>query len=213
MPVLALLLTLVTAGGAWAQDPHGAAEHAEGHAEGHAAGHADGHADGHGDGHGEHNTGYLVFVHAVNFVLFLGLLVYVARRPLKDFLANRSLGVARELDESARLKGQAQQTFAETERRIADMDARLTEMIESARKECEMEGKRARARAEETAQSIDETARHNMREETDQARHELRRETAELAVSMARDLLSRTVSAVDHQRIASSYLDRMAEES
>ena len=218
LPVLALRLALVAAGGAFAEDPHATPAEAADHGGSPEGGHADGHgeaAHGGADAHGEGGTGTgdKVVVHAVNFVLFLALLGYVARRPVKDFLANRSLGVARELDESAKLRSDAQHTYSETEQRLADLDARLAEMVESARKECEMEGKRARTRAEEAAESIDETARRNVLDEADQARHELRRETADLAVALARDVLDRVVSAEDHQRIASSYLDRMAEES
>lgn len=154
-----------------------------------------------------------VGVHAVNFVLFVALIVYVARRPLKDFLANRRLAVARELDESAQLKTEAQAAFVDAKQRIEQMDQRLVEMMESVRRQCEVEGQRAKERAEETSQNIDDTTHRTIAEETDKARHELRAETVELAVEMARDVLTQAVSAEDHRRIASSYMDRMAEES
>ena len=154
-----------------------------------------------------------VGVHAVNFVLFVGLLVFVLRRPLKDFLANRRLAVARELDESARLKDEAQDAHTDVERRVASMDAQLAEMMEAARKECELEGRLARQRAEEAAAGIAAAAERTIAEEIEKARHDLRRESVELAVEKAREVLIRSVSAADHQRMASSYLDRMAEES
>lgn len=152
-------------------------------------------------------------VHAANFLLFVGLVVFMVRRPLKDFLANRRLAVARELDESARLKDEAQDAHADVERRVANMDAQLAEMMEAARKECEVEGQRARQRAEEAAAGIAAAAERTIAEEIDKARHDLRQETVELAVEMAREVLTRSVNDADHQRIASSYLDRMAEES
>ncbi len=154
-----------------------------------------------------------VGVHAVNFVLYVALLVFVLRRPLRDFLANRRLTVSRELDESARLKGEAESAFEDVEQRVASMDTQLAEMMDDVRRECELEGQRARQRADEAAEGIAAAAERTISEDTEKARHELRRETVELAVEAAREVLTRSVSAADHQRIASSYLDRMGEES
>ena len=154
-----------------------------------------------------------VLVHAVNLALFVGIVVYFARRPVKDFLANRSLAVAHELDEAHRLKSEAQQSSRSVEERLTTLDQQVGEMMDGVRRECEVEARRTAERAAEAAQQIEDAARRTVVEETEKARHDLRQETAELAVETAAELLARSVSDDDHRRIAASYMDRMAEES
>jgi len=80
-----------------------------------------------------------VFVHAVNFVIYVGLLVYFLRRPLADFLANRRLAVSSQLDESERLKTEAQSRFDELDSRISAFDQEIKDMLARVKTECELE--------------------------------------------------------------------------
>ena len=56
-----------------------------------------------------------VGVHAVNFVLYVALLVFVLRRPLRDFLANRRAHITLELDEASRLREEAAALLSRSE--------------------------------------------------------------------------------------------------
>jgi len=154
-----------------------------------------------------------IIVHAINFLIYVGILVYFLRRPLRDFLANRRLGVRKELEESHRLKTEAQARHEEIQRRIAGFDQEVEEMLADVRHHCEVEAARAASRAEEAAETIQRVAERTITEETERARHDLRTETVELAVRMAREALVSAVSAEDQRRLADGYLARIAEDA
>ncbi len=153
-----------------------------------------------------------VFVHAVNFVIFVGLLVYFLRRPLKDFLANRRLSISSQLDESERLKTEAQARFDELDSRIAAFDQEIADMLARVKTECELERGKAIANANAGAEMLREAAERGVAKELEKARHSLRAETVELAMTLAEDVLRGALSATDHGRLATEYFDRIAED-
>jgi F-type H+-transporting ATPase subunit b len=154
-----------------------------------------------------------IIVHAINFTLYVGILVYFLRRPLKDFLANRRLGIKKELEESHRLKTDAQARHGEIQHRIGGFDQEVEEVLADVRHHCEVEADRAVLRAEEAAETIQRVAQRTISEETEKARHDLRAETVDLAVQMAREALINAVSAEDQRRLADGYMARIAEDA
>lgn len=153
-----------------------------------------------------------IFIHVVNFVIFVGIIVYFVRRPLMDYLANRKLNIATELDESRRLKTEAEDKYTEIQDRLAAFDAELDAMIERVRKECVVERERAIKDAEAAAEAIARTTQRTIAEETEKARHDLRMEAVEAAVVLAERVLRDAVGDEDQRRLASSYLESITEE-
>jgi F-type H+-transporting ATPase subunit b len=153
-----------------------------------------------------------VFVHAVNFVLFIGVLVYFLRRPLADFLANRRLAISSQLDESERLKTEAQTRFDELDARFAAFDQEISDMLARVKADCELERDKAIANANDGAEMLLAAAQRGVAKELEKARHGLRTETVELAMTLAEDVLRGSLSATDHGRLATDYFDRIAED-
>ena len=153
-----------------------------------------------------------VFVHAVNFVIFIGLLVYFLRRPLADFLANRRLSISSQLDESEQLKTAAQTRFDELDTRIEAFDQEIAGMLARVKADCEMERGKAIANANEAAEMLRAAAERGVGKELEKARHGLRAETVELALTLAEDVLRGSLGAADHGRLATEYFERIAED-
>ncbi len=153
-----------------------------------------------------------VFIHAVNFVLFLGVIFYFARRPIKDFLANRRLGISRELEESQRIKDEAEAKSLDLQNRLRSFDREVQDMLDRVATECDAEKTRALEGAEEAATGILKTSERTIREETEKARHELRQEAVDSAVTLAEQVLIKTVTDEDQRRLMGGYMDRIAEE-
>ncbi len=154
-----------------------------------------------------------ILIHAINFVIYVGILVYFLRRPMRDFVANRRLGIKKELEDSRRMRDEARERYDEVEARIAAFDQEVEAMVAEVRRQCEVESERAEARAEETAASIARVAERTIAEETEKARHDLRRETVDLAVAMAEEALVGAVTAADQRRLADGYLEQIGEDA
>ncbi len=196
---------LLFTGPAHAQE-HGA-EHAPAPAGDHGAPAAHEGAAEHGGGHGAGQMDWeLVGYQASNLILFLILVVWAARRPIMDALGNRANVVRRDLDDSARAKGDAQREYHEIEEKLAGLERRIEEMKADAAREAEAEAGRIRERAVADAQRIKETAERTVREEALRARNEIRREVVEQAAQLAREIIQRNVGADDQARLQDEFM-------
>lgn len=139
-------------------------------------------------------------------VVFVGLLAYLARRPISDALRNRALAIRSQLEEAGRLKSEAQARYAEIESRLASLDARVQGMRAEAEAEAVREAERIRERAAVDAARIRDTAERTIREEGARARHELRGEAVALSIGLARETLKRSITADDQDRLAGEFL-------
>ena len=113
-------------GEAWAQEGHEGAAGAEAAAPEGAAHEAAAH-EGAASEEGGHESGpdaKLLTLQSVNLLLFILVLFFAARRPIMDALGNRANSVRRDLDESARLKDEADKRYHEIEARLAGLNGR-----------------------------------------------------------------------------------------
>jgi F-type H+-transporting ATPase subunit b len=146
-------------------------------------------------------------------VIFLAVLGWLARRPILDWIKDRSLSVSRELDESARLKEDAAARAADIESKLVSLDRRVDEMKAEAAVEADKEAARIEERAHADAARIKDTAERTIREEGARARNELRGEAARLAVQLARETLKRSITPEDQERLARDFLAAVEKET
>jgi F-type H+-transporting ATPase subunit b len=185
-------------GEAWAQEgPEAGAPAGEAH---------EGAAEG---GEAEHHEGPdfgLIGMQAINLTLFAIVLFVFARRPIMDALGNRANAVRRDLDESARLKDEADKRYHAIEAQLAGLDRKLEELKAEAAREAEAEAERIRERAEADAVRIRETAERTLREEATRARNEIRKEVVDQATALAREIVKQNVSPEDQARLQGEFL-------
>lgn len=150
--------------------------------------------------------------HAINLALLLGVLYFVSRKPVRDALRNRALGIRKEITDSARARDEARQRHEEVEARIAALSQEVENLRAEARREAEVEQQQLVARAHEEARRIAETAQRNVRDEVVRAQQELRREAVGLAVQLAEATLAQNIAPDDQARLARQFLDSLNRE-
>lgn len=171
-------------------------------------------AGGGAAGHESHGVPWdMIALQAANVVIFLALLVWLARKPVGDALKNRALAVSKQLDEAARLKEEAAAHAADIDAKLLSLGKRVEEMKAEAALEAEKEAKRLDERAHADAARIKETAERTIREEATRARNELRAEAARLSVRLARETLKRSVTPDDQERLAREFLSAVEKET
>lgn len=150
--------------------------------------------------------------HAFNFFLLFGVLFFLARKPVRDTLRERALGIRKDITDSARARDEARQRHEEIEARIASLSREVENLRAEARREADIEKQKLIERAHEEAERIAETARRNVRDEALRAQLELRREAVGLAVQLAEATLAQNVSSEDQARLARQFLDSLNRE-
>ncbi len=149
--------------------------------------------------------------HAVNLVLFFGILAWALRTPLGNFLMQRRAEVKDQLDAAWTAKTEAEKQYRTLEARITDFEGELEKMMATVREDANSQRKAIEERAARSAAQLQEATRRTIDDELRRARHLLRTEAIELAVDLAGRSLTESVDKKDQDRLASSYLDQVKE--
>lgn len=165
----------------------------------------------HGEDHGIPWTG--LGLHAFNLVLLLSVIGFFAGKKIKDAMVDRATEIRKDIEESDRLRKEANARFEELQWQIAGFESRLAEMKAQAEVEAEHEKAAIMERAERESVRLREAAERTIRGETAKARIALRREAVLLAVGMAEQRLAANVGVDDDARLANEFFSQIDEEA
>ena len=146
-----------------------------------------------------------------NFALTLGLLLYFVTKPLRKGLAGRREGIEKALADAEQARQDAEARFAEYDRKLAKAAGEVEAIYAEIRREGELESQKIVANAQEMAEKIKTEARRSAAHEVARARVELQREAAQMAVAIAEDLLKKSFTSQDQDRLVNEYMQKVGE--
>ena len=139
----------------------------------------------------------------VAFILFVGFMVWKARKALVGGLDSRAARIKAEIDEAQRLREEAQALLAEYQKKQREALGEAGAMV----KQAEEEGKRVRAKAEtELAAALkrrEQQALDRIAQAEAQALSEVRNLAADLAVAATQKILVEKLDAAKAQALVS----------
>ncbi len=141
-----------------------------------------------------------------NLAVVVGLLVWVARKPLANFYASRAESIREQLAEAQRARAEAEAKLAEIEARMSRLDQELAEMKAAAEKDAELEYKRLVEAADEEARKILGKAKEEIDGITREAYLGLKAQAAELAVSLAGQKIKGQITDEDRRHLFEKFL-------
>ena len=142
----------------------------------------------------------------INFGIFLAIMSRLAWKPLKKFMADRHDDIAKNLDEAAKLRAEAEATLHKYQEKIGGIDREIDTLLATIRKEAEVDKARIMAAAEADAKRLKEDAERQIAAEIESARRELRRGVIEAAVAAAEASLKKNIAADDQRKMAEKYV-------
>ena len=142
----------------------------------------------------------------VDFALFLLILVVFARRPLREFVRTRALGIKRAIDEALLQRSAAEKSAAELAQRLADLDRELKELRDDIVKSGEREREQLKADAARTAERMRRDVTLQIESETVRVTAELQVETVRQALALAEQALRTRLTGADHQQLNRSFV-------
>lgn len=155
---------------------------------------------------------FKVGIHAINLALFAGVLFVFGRRPIKDALANRALGIRKELKDSAAVREAAKVRNDELGARLGKIEAELQALRDNAEREALNEETKLIERAHAEAKRIAEASERSIRDEVQRARFALKRDAVALAVDLAESSLKEQLTSDNRQTLAREFLDSLKED-
>jgi len=172
--------------------------------------------DAHDDGHGELTFSSLIrnreFQGTVlNFLVLVGLIVWVVRKKVNPALAARRDEVEKELAEAQELRIAAEKRHMETATRLQKLDEEMLQIRGDMIKAGEAERDRIVTQAEEKAARLRKDTSFLIEQQIKQLRKELTQQAAVAAVAAAQELLQERTTDADQDQLAEAYLNRLDE--
>lgn len=145
----------------------------------------------------------------INFVLFGGIIVYVAGALIKSFFKKRREGIVQEMDDLAKRKAEAEAHLAEVERRIANVEAECAKLLEEGRAQAERAKASILADAEKQAARIVAQAALGAEQEGKAELEAIRAHMAETIVAEVEKSLLARLDANMHQKLIDKSLTKV----
>jgi len=139
----------------------------------------------------------------INFIILVGGLGYVLRKPLADFFSSRSAAIQKELAEGRKALEASQTQLHAVEEKLSKLQEEIASLRSSAACEMEAERRRLEQNSADEAARILESARTQMAAALRGAKLELKNYAAQKAVAFAEELIrSRLDDAGRHKLVA-----------
>lgn len=163
---------------------------------------------GQAEAHGEHGAANLDFFKWINFAILAGIIGYFAYKKGGAFFAGRTAMIRRDLEESARMKQEAEARYAEVERRLAALATEVEALRAQARAESASESDRVREETSRQMAKLRAQAEQEIVAAGNAARQQLRAYAAELAIGLAEQKIrTRLTPEADAGLIAAAAAD------
>lgn len=164
------------------------------------------------EGHGGHEA--ITFVgdwlpRLVNFAIIAGIVIYFMRKPVRDFFKNRSIDIAKAMQESKEARERAVAALAEMESKIKDLEAETNRLIDDAKARGEKDKQALIEEGRKMVTDINAQVKEGVDLEVQKARMSLQVEASILSVDLAEGRIKEKISDKDHERIVREYISKV----
>ena len=146
---------------------------------------------------------------AINFLILAGVLVYFLRKPLSSFLKERSELLRKAIDDAAKARAEAAEKLAAIETRTAKLADEIAGMNAKMDVEAAAEAQRLQETVAVEISRIRAQSEFTGEQEVKKAREELRREASLLTAHAAEELVRKTLSPEDQERLVRENLEKI----
>jgi F-type H+-transporting ATPase subunit b len=146
---------------------------------------------------------------AINFLILAVVLVYFLRKPLSSFLKERSELQRKAIEDAAKARAAAAEKLAAIEARTAKLADEIAAMNAKLADDAAAETLRLQEAAAVEISRIRVQSEVTGEQEVKKAREELRREASLLAARAAEELVRKTLSAEDQERLVRENLEKI----
>jgi F-type H+-transporting ATPase subunit b len=165
---------------------------------------------GHAKAAEEHGPTVLQLIAKVfNFAALVGLLVYYLRSPIAEYLSSRSTQIRQELVTAAETRAAATAQLADIQRKLATLPGELEALKQQGAEDVKAEKVRIADAARAERERLIEQARREIAKRLRIARLSLIDLAADLAVGVARERITRSITPDDQLRLVDRYTQQL----
>jgi F-type H+-transporting ATPase subunit b len=151
-----------------------------------------------------------VLANIINAGLLFFVLFKFGKAPVAEGLRKRKARIVAGMNEAGKMKREAHESLELYEEKLKRIDEEIERVRTEMREAADVERKRILADAKERRERMEREARVLIEQEMKAAREALIRETARSAIASAEEILTKQVTAQDHDWLAKEYVDVFA---
>ena len=159
-----------------------------------------------GEGHG---SWLLLTFFAINFILFVGVLVYFAGPALRKFFADRAVTIRTALSRAKSALAEAEDLANKAAARMAALSAELKKLADELEQETAFQVGKVADLAKSTAERIHRDTEMSSSALSEAAKRRVRAQLAESAATLARELIGRNFQPADQGRLIDGFMDKL----
>ena len=141
----------------------------------------------------------------VNLVIFLGVMVFLVRKPFSQAMIDRRDSIKSELTRAKAEKEAAEAKLREIQGRFNRLEQEIAEIRDKAEKEAQAEYSRLTKQTQEEAERLRLVANREIEGATKAAQMQLKKFAAEKAVEMAETLIRKELKPEDNARLVNDF--------
>jgi len=145
----------------------------------------------------------------INLVVYVGILVFLIRKPMAAFFASRTAEIQESLQRADREKREALAQLKTVEERLNKLDSEIAEIKAQAMQEAEAEYQRVLKGAEEDSAKLRETAEREIQGLVKTAKTDLKAYAAAQSVAIAEGLIRQEMREADAHKIVDDYISEL----
>ena len=151
----------------------------------------------------------MVILQAINVSLFVGLLAYLLKGPVKTYFKNREDEFTAAARKAEELKAEAARHRKEIADKLKELEDNAEKTIQNAKSEAEALKENILKEAKEMAAKIQAEAERSTQNEVARAKEELRRSLLNGAIDAAREAAAKGLTEQDQKRLQGEFVNKV----
>lgn len=149
---------------------------------------------------------------SINLLIFLGLIIFFARKPIMKMVRDRARGIRNEIEDSQKLLEDSKADFNSINDKLASIETHIEELrVEAASDAVKLKEEMKERGAAESVRIL-ASAEQSIEELLRRAKRELQAEAVDAAVELATQHIKNNISDVDQHRINTEFIDSLKQE-
>jgi F-type H+-transporting ATPase subunit b len=161
------------------------------------------------DAGAEHGSWLLLTFFAINFILFVGVLVYFAGPALRKFFADRAVTIRTALSRAKSALAEAEDLANKAAARMAALSAELKKLADELEQETAFQVGKVADLAKSTAERIRRDTEMSKSALSEATKRRVRAQLAESAANLAREMIGRNFQPDDQGRLINGFMDKL----
>ena len=145
----------------------------------------------------------------INFVVIFGIVIYFARKPIKNMLKQRAELIEKSIKEAQEAKELAQKALQEAQTRLQTKDKEVEEIISVSKQAGEQEKERLIEESERLKERIFEQAKVNIEYELKGAKEAIKAEAVEIAMELAEKKIKEKLTKEEQEKLLQESLTKI----